>query len=527
MASAPPPSYCPHVARHSACIEPPGRCSPKEALGVLKRLKPLLRIIGTDCKHPGFVSPNAHDSIGTLLCPASGPSSVANVNPKAEQYRAQLVDFDSRDPDDASTLNGLPSVQLQLRTHETLFVEDAEKLEPRQRYACVAVKGTNEMARRLDREERALAELTVRFGGAANGGGPVLSLRQQRNPSKVVLILTSAAPEKRRRTFTATVGEEHKHCLANAFKGAGMGRLGQVDPDPLKARRADLAPPAKPFYMLPSWMAEHLATAAQHLLRLHVLATAATEAKARVLYLDKVTLHRCDDPRFYEGKEHTLIKATWHAASAACMCKLHRRTPATAFQRIELRVEVCGAAFETVDGRRRCPRHCGVDAGGPVESKHFPGVCARALKLELWCCHAPAANGTANPRATSLRMESLTNLLDHKHHKGWMRQPFVDMVCCACALAKPEMRTDAVLELKADCDNVAAALDNECQARNHTDAVLGPLDESAVWLLRRGDGGLHASASGLTTSIKTTKRLPEGFPDLARTHGHLFKRLKS
>ena len=175
MASAPPPSHCPHVARHSACIEPPGRCSPKEALGVLKRLKPLLRIIGTHCKHPGLVSPNAHDSIGTFLCPASGPSSVANVNPKAEQYRAQLVDLDSRNPDDASTLKGLPSVQLQLRTHETLFVQDAEKLEPRQRYACVAVKGTNEMARRLDREERALAELTVRFGG---DDGPALSLRR-------------------------------------------------------------------------------------------------------------------------------------------------------------------------------------------------------------------------------------------------------------------------------------------------------------------------------------------------------------
>lgn len=525
MSAPPPPSYCPHVARRRQCIEPEGRCSPKQALECLKRLKPLLRIIGVRCNHPGFVCPNAHDSIGTLLCPATGPSSVTNVDPKAEQYRAQLVDLAGRDPDNPASMQGLPSVQLQLRTHETLFVEDAEQLEPRQRYACVAVKGSNEVARRLDREERALAELTVRFGN----DGPVLSLRQQREDTKVLLVLTSAAPEKRRRTFTTSVGEAQRGCLTDAFLGAGRGRLGQVDPDPLKAWCVALPAPASPFYLLPSWMSEHLATAAQHLLRLHVLASAATAAKARMLYFDKVTVHRCDDPRYYQNKEHTLIKATWHAASASCLCRLHRRAPAPGFQRVEFRVQLCGAAFETVDGRRRCPRHCGEDAGGAVESSHFPNCCARALKVELWCCHAPNGGGDGgggNPRASSLRMEQLTGLLDHPRHKDWMRQPFVDMVCCACALAKPDLRHDQIIELKADCDTLAAALESECQARGHTDAALGTLDESAVWLLRRGDGALHVSASGLTATVKGKKRLPDGFPDLAPTHGHLFKRAK-
>ena len=111
-------------------------------------------------------------------------------------------------------------------------------------------------------------------------------------------------------------------------------------------------------------------------------------------------------------------------------------------------------------------------------------------------------------------MEQLTGLLDHPRHKDWMRQPFVDMVCCACALAKPDLRHDQIIELKADCDTLAAAL--ERAKRAGTDAALGTLDESAVWLLRRGDGALHVSASGLTAAVKGKKRLPDGFPTWRR-----------
>ena len=100
---------------------------------------------------------------GGVLCRIIGRRS-ATCNRNAEQ-RAQLVLSEAQprrpgDHDRTEERRVAASV-----SHERCLVEEAEQRVARQRSACVADKGTSELARRLD-SRRALAELTVRVGVA-------------------------------------------------------------------------------------------------------------------------------------------------------------------------------------------------------------------------------------------------------------------------------------------------------------------------------------------------------------------------
>ena len=551
-----PPEHYPHVARRRDRIEPAGDCTDEEARKRLLRLKELLVLLSHKLKRPGLISPMAIDSIGTLLCPPTAP--IPASNPMAERHRALLVDA-------ASQLDArLPKVRLQLRTHETLSVESAEKLDQRKRMACLAIKGTDEMARRLERDERALSDFTVEL----DDKGTSLVLREQRDPLKVLMLLTPAADPAaqpaaakgasamRRKVLETRLPSEQRAVLCNVFDGAGKGRLGQLRPDPLTAHRVDpnllkrmrspssSSSSSKPsgdcFHMLPTWMVEHIATVGQNLLRLHVLATAAVpQGRSRMLYLDRAGVHRCNDPRFYEGREHTLIKAPLHVASSACLCGLHRRQSSAPFRAMEFRIEICGAAFERRNGRRCCPRHCGEELE-PYESASFPGVCARSLKVELWCCHerpaehAPGSRGGGGTtNGVRIDMTDLFHVADPNPAKppraAWMCESIRELAACACALTRGEHcgagGTTKTMELKADMDNVMATLDRECHARGHTDARLGELDETAVWLLRRGGGSYSAKEGKIR--MDTCRAMPGDPPEVGPTHGHLFKRMRT
>ena len=99
------------------------------------------------------------------------------------------------------------------------------------------------------------------------------------------------------------------------------------------------------------------------------------------------------------------------------------------------------------------------------------------------------------------------------------------MAACACRLASPECSgprgATAAAELKADADGVMAALGHECHVRGHVDAQLGALDETCVWLLRRG-GGKYARRSQ-KIEMENKRKLPGDPPCCAKTHGHLFR----
>lgn len=514
----------PHVARRRDRIEPAGDCSREEAHKRLRLLRPLLEVLSAKLSRPGLLSPLAIDSIGTLLCqPVKGPMVASN--PMAEHFRSLLVD----PPTDAE----YPRVRLQMRTHETITVEEAEALDARQRLSCLAVRGTDEMARRLDKHERALSDLTIEL----DSHGTTLVVRQQKNPLRTVVVMTPGTVSKgakpKRNVLEATLSEDQRRVLTDLFEGAGKGRLGQLRAEPLSA--VFMPPPPSQSdgsHLLPVWITEHLATIAQDLFRLHVLATAPMpEGKSRLLYFDRANVQRNTNPKFYKGKEHTLVRCALHTASSACVCGLHGHSISTPFRLLEFRIEMCGAAFEQRNGRRCCPRHCG-ESIPPQESNLFPGMCTRCLKVELWCCHErKQAEPGAKPPPRSdggLRID-MTGLLQNSNDDltkpppgAWMLDSVREMAACACAMTLPEFAgSTSVLELKADADNVMAALERECQAREHVDAHLGKLDQTCVWMLRRGGGKYCRRVQKIEVNGK--RKIPEDPPDVAMTHGHLFK----
>lgn len=537
----------PHVARRRDRIEPSGECTNEEARKRLRLLKPLLEVLGTKLGRPGLLSPLAIDSIGTLLCPpVSGP--MAASNPSAERYRALLIE----EPPAGGTFR-FPRVCLRLRTHETISVEDAEQLETRKRLSCVAIRGTGEMARRLDPGERALSDLVIEL----DDKGTSVVVREQKNPLHAVVYLAPApdttaqgkAKYRRPNILEACIPMDNQRVLSDLFVGSGKGRLAQLRPDPMTAQYLPPLPLPRPplgdvtagppltldngHHLLPIWITEHLATLAQNLFRVHVLATAAVQGRSRMLYFDRASVYRNDGAQHFQHREHTLIRCPLHAASSSCVCALHSKTPKTPFQSLELRIELCGGIFGSNTGRRCCPRHFEAEA---QECALFSGLCTRCLKVELWCRHernAPTtqsgpppafAEGGLRIGMTDLLVKSDSDL--PKPPPGeWMCESVRQMAACACQLARPEYSgprgETAAAELKADADGVMAALDHKCHARGHVDAQLGALDETCVWLLRRG-GGKYARRSQKIEMDKKRK-LPGDPPCVAKTHGHLFR----
>ena len=123
-----------HVAVDKSQLEGVVRCPPT----VLGMLAPLLDTLGALANHPGFMQPLSIDSVGWYIDETS-----------PEQCRARLLSG-----------TGLHLVY-KMRQYDVLFCEAAEKLPSEQRRQCLAVRGSNEMARRLDPTERGSAEIRV------------------------------------------------------------------------------------------------------------------------------------------------------------------------------------------------------------------------------------------------------------------------------------------------------------------------------------------------------------------------------
>ena len=534
----------PNVARRRDRIEPLGECAPPDARRRLRLLRPLLEAVRAKLGRPGLLSPHAIDSIGTLLCPAVRGGPLSASNPMAETYRSMLIDVPAADAP-AADVGAFPRVRAQLRTHETVTVEEAEALPPRQRLSCVAIRGTAELARRLDPGERAMADLVVQL----DAEGAQFVVRQQPDPLRVVFMLppartadATAAPK--RSVLEATLDAADAATLSVLFEGAGKGRLGHVPQEPVAAFCVVCEPKAgraarAPYTLLPIWLTEHLATLAQDVFRLHCLATAAVpQGTSRLLYFDRATVVRNNDPRFYKGREHTVIKCPLHAASSACVCALHGRSCTTPFRHLEFRIEICGAKFTERNGRRCCPRHC-AETIGCQESHVFPGVCTRCLRVDLWCCHESSEHTFVQDAPPPSRADRgvripMTHLVENQLEDlpkpapgAWALESVVDLAACACALAAQAeagaktTSLTATLDIKADADNVMAALERECHSLGHIDAQLGVLDQTAVWMLRRGGCKYRKGVQKMVMNGK--KRRSAGDPiDVAGTHGHLF-----
>jgi len=478
----------PHVAVFRDHLEPSGRCDSDQAAQLVGRLSALLPILGPAAKHPGLALPHAIDSIGVLL---------VGKDRDHEACRALVMGEADGPP---------PTATLKRRNYEVLSNEQAEGLEDRARLLCVPIRGRNEVARRLDADERALAELTLELERGAK-----VVLRQHRDPLRAVLVITAIGGSTRK-IIEARLASEHASVLASCFDGAGVGRLGVVPPEPIAARFVTTS--GRGFHELPNWMTEHLATVAQDLFRMHVLLSGSTDV-SRMVFVEKAQIFKFEetahDPR-------ALIKMTLHSASGGCICKLHRRASPSEFKAIELRIRICNAALKTVDGERRCPRHYDpADAAthDPLEAARVhPGHCCQGLSVELWCTH----DRDKDPRAgLSIPLRAPC---------PWMLRFLRELAAACCALSLPshsadEPRAKARLEdLRANVDAAMQALERERMANAHNEALLQPYDQTAVWCFRN-----DAPSFGADGKMRG-KRVRGEFHAIAKTHGHLFKRMK-
>lgn len=467
-----------HVARFRDRIEPDGRCNEEQSRRLLGSLRALLRLAGASVKHPGLVKEHAIDSIGKYIDPVND-----------ERARLMLMDVKAE----------VPKVTLKKKTHAILSVKKSESLDDRQRLLCVPIRGTADVARRLDPDEDALSELTIKL---ANGAS--LLLRQHRDPMRIVLTVTSVTNEKK--TLEGALKAEHAKVLHSCFQGAGIGLLGAVPDEPIVARKVALKQ-GRGFYELPVWLTEHLATVAQDIFRVHSLISGAEQFVSRIIFAEKACVFTfeptVDDPR-------VLIKLVLHPASGGCLCHLHRRESTSQFKQLEFRIKICDQKLQrTLNGCMSCPRHSSPDdEKEPFQAVNInPGYCCERVNFELWCCH----DRTKEPRAGLSIPLTVPDT--------WMQAPLRNLASACCALT----RTDdpGVPDLKATVDAEMDYIQRERKARRHTDSTLNALDQTTVWLFRN-DPSVGINKAGKLTG----KRVSNEFQKIVPTHGHLFKRLK-
>jgi len=480
----------PHVARFRERIDADGACDDDRARTLLHPLRALLRILGPATRHPGLVRQNAIDSVGKYIDPAH-----------AESVRLQLMGQEEEEGRGA-----VARVTLKRRSHELLSVEAYEALGDVARMRCTPIRGSDEVARRLGTDDRALAELSVELG---TGGGKLV-LRQHVEPLRAVVTLTMAGT-KTRKTLDARLRADQRFCLDKCFAGAGV--VGAVRPEPNSARALVVVAAARSggFHELPAWMAEILASVAQDVFRLHVLTSATSQCVSRMVLVDRATVFRCSagavqDPR-------VLIKAALHPASGGCVCGLHRRESASAaaFVRIEFRVRICDSPFvpHGAAQTRVCARHFDQDDVGTHDAVEAPGVapgrCCRGMAFELWCVHDNNNNGVR----LSLPLPAT-----------WLREPLREVAMACCALTRPDVSEATVLDLKATTQGTVQHLERERMARGHVESTLQPRDQTAVWLLRN-----DTPRMGSDGRLKG-KRVQKEFQEIVSTHSHLFKRVR-
>lgn len=436
------------------------RCTPD----AVRLLASLLEKLGPLVNHPGLMQPHALSSIGKYLDERN-----------FDAYRERLA-----------TATGL-SATYRVRTFDVIACEAADKLPTAQRRQCTAVRGTNELARRLEPHERGGAEVTIAF---SNGGS--LSVIQHRDPQRMIVFLTSV--HKVKKALDGTLAEADAPALAHFFEQAARGQRQAALGHSPATRHVQLENGA--YWILPAWYAEAIALLAQDVFRLHAFLSAISLDVSRALYVDRVTGHRLERGERHEHR--TLIKASLHRASGGCACCRHGITPPTEpFHRLEFRIEFCGCAL--VNGK--CPTHDREEH--TRQSERFPGVCLLGLKLGLWCTHQGAAKGG---------MRLPLDVRDEKMDLAFAKTTVQDIAGCGARLLQP---SPLYGELRLDTDATLAHLNDLRLQHAHVGEQIMQRDVLAVDLLRRG-GVLNRTG-------RFAGRVRAECSAILKTHKHLFR----
>ena len=455
-----------HVAVEKNQLEGVVKCQ----INLLQLLVPLLERLGPLSNHPGLMQPHSIDSIG------------------------KGIDEDKFDECRERLLSGAGmQVAYKIRKFDVLFCEASEKLSSTQRRQCVAVRGTNEVARRLDPEERGNAEIVVTFPG-----GGTLAVRKHKNAKRLVVLLTSVV--KKKKVLDGELSPEDAPRLVALFDQAARGERQALFAPRTTSRYVALE--KNSYWELPAWYAEAVALLAQDVFRLHTIASSTSLTVSRALFIDRVTAHRMDSGTIETHR--TLVKGILHRASGGCACALHRsKSPAEKFQRLEVRLEFCGGCI--VDGK--CNRHWNATDALP-QSTRFSGVCMQGLKVELRCAHETKAGAHGGIRLP-------LNASDAKMDLAFARGFVTDVAACGSRL----MRSIVGDEDKDLAIDMTAALDGLADARlrhNHVGDALLQRDVMAVHLLR--------NRSAITKAGKFAGRGVRADANaILKTHKHLFR----
>jgi hypothetical protein len=449
----------PHVAVERSQLDGIVKCSP----ATIQLLASLLETFGPLAEHPGLMQPHSIDSIGHYL---------DELNPDGCRERL-------------ATAFGVQATY-SVSAYDLLTCETADKLPTAQRRQCTAVRGTNEMARRLEPHERGCVEIKLSFSS-----GGTLVVRKHHEAGRVILLLTSV--NKKRKALEATLPPNDAPMLATLFEEAARGQRQAAFVPRVSTRLVEL--PTGSYWWLPAWYAEAMALLAQDIFRMHAFVSAISPNVSRALYVDRATAHRLERGDVYQHR--TLIKGVLHRASGACACHLHRdAVTADKFQHLEFRIEFCGCAL----ANGKCPTHSKEEQ--PWQSTRFPGICLLGLKLELRCAHAEGKAGLRVP----------LDVRNEKMQLAFAKEIVHDIASCGAHLIRP---SPSCSELRIDMDASLARLTDLRLEHSHMTEQILQRDVLAVDLLRRG--GVLNRAGRFAGSVRAECQA------ILKTHKHLFR----
>ena len=489
----------------------------------MKRVRPIINLLGKRAGHPHLGKPHALDSIGSLLNPS---------NP--EPYRRAIMES----PASAQTVR----VWLVKPLYELLTAEQADALPPLVRAQCVAVRGSPHVARRLSSDERYQAKVRIEFEDRAS----VVLRRPQPVDSPLELELEcTAAGNGTRRVLRGVLEESARNVVTRLFEDRWQLAPSEMH---LPLRPKVVKTTMRGFWELPTWLGEHFCTVFQDLYRMTALIKAACPADVtRPLQADAVRLFRQHDATRDRPPLKVLVRGTLHATSQLCVCAAHlsetQQRAKGAPRRVDFEMEMCGLPL---DANGVCPVHR--VAPDACVSSVGVRVCTHNLKARVACRHQDGQTlcldvpadvwGDGDYQAIlKMRRQGVSSgpPVDEVRNlpkAASMLQSLMAIATCMCVPGDGEVSVQEARERREQCEAIMQQLDRDSVLRGLSERDLVRSDLAAARLLRSKCVRLDRTRprSEADTPIKSLRSAVDGFKlaeserALVESHGHLFPR---
>ena len=538
----------PHISLPIQMLDPasaapltPSTDSEAKSLALLALARPVLRAFAAASTFPELLAKQeTHRSLGNL-----GDYLVGNRDQPelGEAHRALLMD-ETVDEDSAIVLvtAGLsierPKVTLHNKGVQRLLPAQVDAIEDAaKRLACVPIRSQPVAALMLNNGNRA-AEVKMLFASKA-----AITLRREASQDdqlKLSMVITSM--KQQRKIITARLPPSAHGIVDQLFSRARTVALAPgIDPRDDFAKAVvfgDDPSAAAAYYEMPFWFEEQMGVFCEQALRLHVLFTAAhcvesvwskcaengqDTLQAKLVTVDKVTLHEQFDPKKYK-RRGLLLKVAFHATSSVCICSAHHHRASSPSKRVVVNLRICGHALTS----GQCPVHV---AGTHTASDTFPGFCCAHPDVEITCEHNLSG---ARPTAKDCGIRIPVGLTTPR-----LRIAVTDLMCAAACLSKCALRNarangvdleqrEQVSYLRLKTETIMTSFTHACVA-DKVDALVALGDERAVDMLCQDRASVKLNNVGGENAAyhfvgKTgTERLKADDRVVALTHGHLFK----